>query len=765
MADNVCRERSSAGNRREVPSPRRGAFPSALLAGAVILAGAVPGARAANAQGHMRYLADTYLESDGTQMIDTGYYAKTNSKFVAEFAVLRDNGTSYLFGFVANPSTTMNYGVYFQNQKIAFVCGNGWNQSGAWPSTERPTIPQRVKTTLDVCNRTCKIECGDSDTWTVGVNAITNNCTVPMGIFGHYSAMTGTATTDYSAVRLYSFAVYESDQLVMDLVPYGRGAVTGLLDRCTGKVHVNRRTGARAFKLVTDAGFVRSQRANTTSFNTGYCANPKTKIELDFTMCDSSATWQRVFGADQVGPFRCALGVNSAGYLCYNFQDDVDALKSMGVKATGLRRTFVLDGPGAKVTMTTNGVAEYTATLDPATITKTSTIPLAVFANARTNANGVVTAMNASGVKIHSLRIWDDGKLVRDYQPRIIDNNPGLCDILTGGMPNDSYWPNARLRAGGDIVCEATGGRKLEANADAYIESTGSQVIDTDCYLTSNSRVEADYYATRVNNDTRYLWGCSINQSDGEEGKLTAAQYFQAGSGATSYKMIFQLRSGTAGTQWSSTSKGNIATPDRFLSVCDLPNKKIYFITGATTNSATIGMASGLTTKYPITIFNRRQTAAVPGGAAIVRLYGFRIYESGTLTRDFIPGYKAGKHGLWELCEGKFYGNAQNTADFLYGGGGIDGQGLVFTEQPQACRLEVRGTGTLAAFAPGAFGYQWYCDGKLVEGAAGPCLSIEWSKVRERTYTCVANYAVFGYAESNPAVVTSTPRGLLINIR
>ena len=49
-------------------------------------------------------MADTYLQSDGTQAIDTGYYANESTKVIIDFEPTQTNDTRYVFG-AADPGS------------------------------------------------------------------------------------------------------------------------------------------------------------------------------------------------------------------------------------------------------------------------------------------------------------------------------------------------------------------------------------------------------------------------------------------------------------------------------------------------------------------------------------------------------------------------------------------------------------------------------------------------------------------------------------
>ena len=78
-------------------------------------------------EARVRHMADTYLQSDGTQYIDTGYIGSTNLRVEVVFEPVLTNSTRYLFGSASNGAgnSPMKYGLYVQNGGISFTSGTG----------------------------------------------------------------------------------------------------------------------------------------------------------------------------------------------------------------------------------------------------------------------------------------------------------------------------------------------------------------------------------------------------------------------------------------------------------------------------------------------------------------------------------------------------------------------------------------------------------------------------------------------------------------
>ena len=151
-----------------------------------------------------------------------------------------------------------------------------------------------------------------------------------------------------------------------------------------------------------------------------------------------------------------------------------------------------------------------------------------------------------------------------------------------------------------------------------------------------------------------------------------------------------------------------------------------------------------------------------------MRLYSFAIYEGNELKHRYTPCVENRIAGVWDSVDKRFLGNSK-TADgsgFSFNGAGVDGGGMVFTEQPQGGRLSRGHTLTLTAFAPGAEGYQWLKNGAIIEGATGRTLEAAYGESGTTdSYQCVSYYALFGYGASEVAQVENLPSGTVLMFR
>ena len=168
-----------------------------------------------------------------------------------------------------------------------------------------------------------------------------------------------------------------------------------------------------------------------------------------------------------------------------------------------------------------------------------------------------------------------------------------------------------------------------------YIESSGTQYIDTGFKPSWNSRVVVD--VSDIPSGNGMIFGCRNASS------ATAAQQFNI------YRNSDGMRSDYFGTN-ATLSISN--TTSR--TVID-KNKNVVTMYGKTvTNTA---VSSG-TVGYNLFLFAVNNVGSANSYASC-KLRSCQIYDNGTLVRDYVPCMNAsGAVGLYDIVNSKFYGNA-----------------------------------------------------------------------------------------------------------
>ena len=170
-----------------------------------------------------------------------------------------------------------------------------------------------------------------------------------------------------------------------------------------------------------------------------------------------------------------------------------------------------------------------------------------------------------------------------------------------------------------------------------YIESTGTQYIDTGFIANQDTAVELKFKVT--NNTTGFLYSARKNV------------------GGISYSLVWVIGS-------NNTSKIRFDYSTRQLSFdSNVDNTYIVkqdknkcYIDGIYKDEHTY---SNFTSPSNMLIFATNSSGTV-GSYVSSKLYYFKIWDNGTLVRDFIPCYKkeTGEAGLYDKVNGLFYKNS-----------------------------------------------------------------------------------------------------------
>lgn len=180
-----------------------------------------------------------------------------------------------------------------------------------------------------------------------------------------------------------------------------------------------------------------------------------------------------------------------------------------------------------------------------------------------------------------------------------------------------------------------------------YIESTGTQYIDTGFVPNQDSRV--------------YLK--VMPMSDAETGD--GSGFIPYGAGISMQSQAFECYSSLGQYEFNydgqysfvgSASVGSVLEIDHnknIVSLCSNGEKQNINFTYAT-----------FSCPYTLTLFALHRASILRG---LLRLYGCQIYDNGTITRYFVPcKNSSGEVGLFDISQGIFYGN-DGTGSFVAG--------------------------------------------------------------------------------------------------
>ena len=195
----------------------------------------------------LTYLA--YVQSTGTQYVNTGYEVKANSRFELEAELTRDtqktSGAHELFGARFASGNYVGYGPF-----IEYGSGNTtqlrykWNSASVTVGNIDAYFGKRVTVTLD--GSVCAIEDENGNALSDAVQTGWASHPYPFALFVYRNS--GTANYDSAQAgkfKLYRFRVYEGAELVRDFRPVmDANGVACLYEAVTDELHYNAGTGS-----------------------------------------------------------------------------------------------------------------------------------------------------------------------------------------------------------------------------------------------------------------------------------------------------------------------------------------------------------------------------------------------------------------------------------------------------------------------------------------------------------------------------------------
>lgn len=226
------------------------------------------------------------------------------------------------------------------------------------------------------------------------------------------------------------------------------------------------------------------------------------------------------------------------------------------------------------------------------------------------------------------------------------------------------------VRALALVACLVSGLSLLAAN-DAYVESTeATQYVNTGYCIGPNTRVELDFQLTSDTQQQARLFGsadpaqrmdCYIGGAKDAEGRTTDC-------------FSFLQRRPDQTTNDAKNLPDARADLGRHIAIFDKSTRYIGVLTdGAVTAEAYLATSTNAVSRYPLAVFGNNYNERGDSFASftLMKVYGLRIYESGSLVRDFIPALKDGRAGLYDTLTKRFICDTRATAKNLAYGGDI----------------------------------------------------------------------------------------------
>ena len=709
----------------------------------------------------LRLTGDFYaqLAASGTGAdmgINTGYKMRPVSRveFDCQPTAVTLTGDRRAMG-AWNANATFKSLVWINSGALSFFLNSGSPTStGLKAGTERQTF------VMDVPALASSVVKGGAVHKTVvhNVTAPASEAGQPLALFADCNNADGTAFASPAyGMKGYSLKILEDGGTVADFVPSLSLAGACFRDTVGGGEIVPKVPRYFTFRLDPAAGamegFVVKTATGNTGLDTGSFLDAKSRAECDFEL-GATAGNQRLFGCwnnfSSGLKLRCLVWI-TGGKFQY-FLNSGSACGDLAAVDTA-RHVHVFDIAGGKVRLFTGGTLVGEADGTAASPTDRASIPMSVFAD--NDAAGVFTGGCQAGARFWGLKRYEDEVLVQDFVPARKDGAIGIADKVSG-----------RFVACGDGF--AAGGDLWECAGDAYVETDGTQVLNTGYHAKKSSRIEVDFMP--FEDKSVCYFGCYPGNGGAAYTVWNAPSYvcffMNGGSGDSAGRTRAQGTRLTAVADFSSGREGI-----RFGGV-DMEHLQADF--------SAHPVADGWTSEFPLGICggiaNASGTAiSTTPGAAKMRVYAVRIYEDDALVRLFVPYSGADGVGLADLLTGaKAFKHNASVADPVCVAGPLAITASEVAAVPATGPADIglgKGTvQTVTAVSPGADAYRWTRNGIAVGETAGGTLDIGWRRgAQPDLFAVTPVYRTAGGAEvlgaSSAFTVTYHPEVFVLVVR
>ena len=412
----------------------------------------------------------------------------------------------------------------------------------------------------------------------------------------------------------------------------------------------------------TAVDYIEGHRAEY--IDTGFKTTPKTRVEATFQFTQVTPTQQRIFGNaySETDGLVFTTYINGGGNFAWACQNNTGNWVNTGITADTNKHTFIVDSLNNSVS-----IDNYSATIT-STRTNNSINTMLLFSY---RGNGV-SPSDKSYLKMYSTKIYDNNVLVRDFIPcyRNSDNVVGMYDVVnnvfytnqgTGAftygsvvdIPNPDYPQNINVVTGEQKITIRKSSLPIEYTQVDYIESSGTQYIDTGILPNSNIGFEIDFipHNNFATSGARTIFGSRTTwKSNGYQLTTYTAGDLNGGH------FLFGTNDTASLIRHSAYMQKDVRCQISFLNgIFKAANGNETNIQGTFSNVNKNIYLFGCIENSPLEL-------------STTTLYKLKFYDNGNLVRDFIPCYRNSDKevGLYDLVNNVFYIN-QGTGTFGYG--------------------------------------------------------------------------------------------------
>ena len=558
-----------------------------------------------------------YVESTGSQYVDTGIEGRYGTKVEVRFTGWTDNGSS-LFGAVGNASYNNNHFLpYRSGNNIRFIFGPSGGSGDKTTSAGANAIDIYHKTVAEVTDDgTVKMTYDNNAAVTSSSGS--GQLTTGTNIWLFAGNSRGSAGWPCKA-RLFGCRIWQDGDLVRDYRPCMKDGRPGLYEAIEQKI-VFSNSGTDLVAPSDFPIFIEYAESSGSQYvDTGVEGRYGTTVEAKFT--GMTVSGRALFGS---------VGSNNMHFLGMRNGNNLRFIYG----ASG--------GSGDKNTALTYGADVYHE--EKCEVTDSGAINVSIDGQLKTqvaaigqNSTGLnmyIFAGNSRGApgwqasaKLHRCTIWQDGNLVRDFVPCRKNSLVGLYDVV-----ESLFYPSlGALTAGPDLK---------PAKFVHYVASSGSPYVDTGVVGRYGTTVEMKFTDMTVRNTAMF-------------GAVGSGKHFlgMCNNGGNGLRFIYNT-SGRTGDTNTSLVFGAGAGHDIKCEVTAEGAINVSADGDLKTHVNALGRFSSGLSMY---IFAGNNGGS-PSWSATVKVHGCRIWQDGVLVRDFRPCVdQGGRAALFDVVEVRYH--------------------------------------------------------------------------------------------------------------
>lgn len=549
-----------------------------------------------------------YIESTGTQYIDTGVIPNSTTRMILDVS-MTDLTVHNRNGWGSNEGAESFYLGTVTSRDVFNV-----SVSSNWTVTNSTVPVDKNRHIFDVSNNAIMIDDVSYGTGDIGDTATTGQT---LYLFAFHTEYINTDIYYQPAKeRIYSCKIYNQGVLIRDFVPYkDELGVVCLKDLIENAYYYNQGTGVFKGDMFAEPQQIDYIESTGTQYiDTGVTIAPTVGIELTFAATTkantvfmgavvlNSARFQPLT-MSTTGAFNGSTDIAGTAVIYGSYDNDIHTLQYNVSNSE-----IVFDGV-VKGTIASIGTANT---------------PIHIF---RRNYSD---SPMPSSFRLCACKMYDNGELTKHLVP--YKDEFGV--VCMKDLVENKYYYN---KGTGQFLAP------IPENLTVvdYIQSTGTQYIDTEFIANQNTRVE-----------TKFLFEEDITENSWIFGARTAYQQNDFCLCALYPGLTFFSAFGTKNYSGVNVKTLTEYTVDK--------NKNVTTINGSSNTLST----STFNTPRTLTLFALNEPSSIKGYSKI-RLYYARIYDDGTMVRYMIPVIDENDvYCLYDRVNEKYYYN-QGTGEFL----------------------------------------------------------------------------------------------------